>query len=468
VEQLPEQSPGLLTTQRVALWVAILGGFITPFMGAAINIALPSMGQEFALDAIGMNWVATSYLLAAAMFLLPFGKWADIYGRKKVYAAGMFLYFLTSLLCAWARSGFWLIVFRVLQGAGGAMIFGTGIAILTSVIPPQARGRALGISTAATYLGLSLGPVAGGFMTQHWGWRSVFWAMIPMCLAVLWLVIWKLKGEWAEAREERFDYLGSLIYSVSLVVLIFGFSRLPGLTGAYCIAASVLGFLVFVKQESQAAFPIVDLALFKTNRIFAFSSLAALINYSATFAVGFLLSLYLQYIQGLSPQQAGLVLMAQPLFMAGFSPLAGRFSDRIEARLVASLGMGLTSVGMLLLLLLGAGTPLVWVVLSLICIGLGFALFSSPNTNAVMGSVERRVYGVAAATLGTMRLTGQMLSMAITMLVMALYFGKAQITPALHGRFLTSMRVTFAVFSALCLAGVFASLARGGKTRQAG
>jgi MFS family permease len=303
--------------------------------------------------------------------------------------------------------------------------------------------------------------VAGGFLTQHFGWRSIFLVIVPMCLAVWALVFVKLKGEWADARGEKFDLPGSLIYSVAMVLLIVGFSRLPAPTGVYCVATALVGFLLFVKLENRAASPVLDLRLFRENRLFTFSTLAALINYSATFAVGFLLSLYLQYVQGLNPQKAGLVLISQPLFMAAFSPLAGRLSDRFEAHRVASLGMALTVVGMLLLLLLKKGTPLPLIVAGLIFIGFGFALFSSPNTNAVMSSVTREFYGVASATLATMRLTGQMLSMAITMLVMALYFGKTPITPATHGTFLLSMHTTFLIFSILCTAGVFASLARG-------
>jgi EmrB/QacA subfamily drug resistance transporter len=400
------------------------------------------------------------------MFLLPFGKLADIFGRKKIYLWGMAIYTVTSFLCAVAPSGLMLIVFRVFQGLGGAMIFGTGMAILTSVFPPHERGQAIGISVAAVYLGLSLGPVMGGILTQHFGWRSIFLLLVPMCLAVWVLVFWKLKGEWADAQGEKFDLPGSFVYCLALVTLIFGFSRLPALAGVYCAGMAFIGFLLFVKLEKRAAFPVLDLRLFRENRIFAFSSLAALINYSATFAVGFLLSLYLQYIQGMSPQKAGLVLIAQPIFMAAFSPLAGKLSDRFEAHLVASAGMALTVAGMLLLLLLKTGTSIPFIVVSLIFIGLGFALFSSPNTNAVMSSVTKEFYGVASATLGTMRLTGQMLSMAITMLVMALYFGKTRITAASQGQFLLSMHTTFLIFSFICTAGVFASLARGGRERR--
>lgn len=459
--------PSSAGVKRVALWIAILGGFVTPFMGSSINIALPSIGREFSLHAVGLNWVATSYLLAAAMFLLPFGKLADIYGRKKIYALGTGCYALTTFLCAIAGSGFTLILFRALQGVTGAMVFGTGAAILTSVYPIHERGKAFGLSIASTYLGLSLGPVLGGFMTQYLGWRSIFVVVGIICCLGCILTVWKLKGEWAEAKDEAFDLTGSALYSFALVAVIYGLSRLPSRSGVIFIASAALLLIFFLRFESRAAFPVLDVKLFQQNRIFTFSSLAALINYSATYAVGFLLSLYLQIMLGMSPQKAGLILIVQPLFMTAFSPLAGRLSDRVEARIVASAGMAITAIGLLGFLMLNARTSLFLIIACLVFIGLGFAFFSSPNTNAVMSSVEKRFYGVASATLATMRLTGQMLSMALTMLIMALYLGSQE--PFIHQSqtlFLSSMHSTFIVFSVLCLIGVFASLARGQARRR--
>jgi MFS family permease len=217
----------------------------------------------------------------------------------------------------------------------------------------------------------------------------------------------------------------------------------------------------FVRWESGLRQPLLHMDLFRRNRVFALSNLAALINYSATAAVGFLLSLYLQYIKGLSPQQAGLVLIAQPIVQAAFSPLTGRLSDKLESRLVASAGMALTTIGLTLLIFLGNGTPYWYIVLSLISLGFGFALFSSPNTNAVMGAVERRWYGVASATVGTMRTIGMMLSLGIATLIFALQIGRVQITPEYYGAFLASVRIAFSIFAAACFGGIFASLARG-------
>ena len=444
-----------------ALLVTTLTAFLTPFMASSVNIALPSIGQEFDMDAILLSWVETSYLLACMIFLLPFGRLADIYGRKRIYQWGVFLYIVCSFFSAISTSATMLLVSRVSQGVGAAMIFGTGVAILTSVFPPRERGKALGINVAAVYSGLSLGPFLGGLLTQQFGWRSIFVSIIPLGIISLLFTHWKLKGEWVEAKGEKVDVTGTVIYSLMVIAIMYGFSLLPGRWGILLILLGLLGFWAFVKWENSTTSPILDIPLLATNRVFAFSNLAALIHYSATFAVGFFLSLYLQYIKGLSPQQAGLILVSQPVVMTLFSPFAGKLSDRIEPRIVASTGMSFTVIGLFLLTFITADTGLHRIILTLALLGFGFSLFSSPNTNAVMSSIEKKLYGVASATLATMRLTGNMLSMGIVTLVFSIYIGRVKITPENAVFFLRSVKVAFTIFAALCFCGIFASLSRG-------
>ena len=459
---LPPAAPAAdRSLRRTALAVSMVSSFMTPFLASATNVAMPMIGKEFGLSAVALGWVLTAYTLAAAMFLVPFGRLADLVGRKRIFAIGIGVNLAGTVLAAFAPSGFVLILGRAVQGIGGAMIFGTGVAILTSVYPPGARGHALGLNTAAVYTGLSLGPVLGGFLVHAWGWRSVFWATVPVALLALVLTLVRLEGEWADARGEGFDLKGALIFGAGLIALMYGFSRLPSLPGALLTAAGLLALIGFVLFELQVGAPLLDLRLFRHNRIFAFSNLAALFNYSATSAVAFLMSLYLQYIKGLPPQKAGLVLVAQPIVMALASPFAGRLSDRSEPRFIASLGMALSAAGLLLFSLLGPDTGFGFIVASLVCLGLGFGLFSSPNTNAIMSSVERRHLGLASASLGTMRLTGQMMSAGMTMMIFAVFMGRVPITPSVYPQFLGSVRFAFAFFSALCVAGIFASLARG-------
>jgi EmrB/QacA subfamily drug resistance transporter len=449
--------------RRAALAASALSSFLTPFMGSAMNVGLPSVAREFGLDAVTLGWVATSYILAAAAFLVPFGRLGDILGRKNIFALGLGVYVAGTSVCGLAPSGGVLIAGRIVQGLGAAMVFGTGIAILMCVFPSRERGRALGINTAATYIGLSIGPVLGGFLVQRWGWRAIFWTSVPFALGALGLVVAALKGEWADARGEAFDYAGSAAFGLGLVGLMYGFSRLPAPSGILLTAAGAAALAVFVRIELRSPRPVLDVRLFRRNRIFAFSNVAALINYSATSAVSFLLSLYLQYIKGLPPRQAGLVLVVQPILMALTSPGAGRLSDRAEPRILASVGMGLTSIGLALFAFLDGDTTLAAISAGLALLGLGFGLFSSPNTNAVMGSVEKKLYGVASATLGTMRLGGQMLSLGVTMLLFSLVMGRVPIQPANFPHFLRSVRIAFVFYAALCVAGVWASLARGNR-----
>jgi EmrB/QacA subfamily drug resistance transporter len=452
-----EKVPG----RRAALLVTTVGAFLTPFMGSSIIIGLPSIGDELAMDAILLGWVATAFLLAAAMFLVPLGRIADIYGRKRIFTYGMIIFTAASVLSAISNSAAMLISARVLQGIGGAMVYSTAVAILISVFPPQDRGRVLGINVAAVYVGLSVGPFVGGLLTQHLGWRSIFWINVPLGLLVIALVFWKLKGEWAEAKGEKFDILGSIIYSLTLIAIMYGFTMLPKVLGAGLILVGALGIVAFIKWETKVESPVLDLRLFRNNTVFALSNLAALINYSATFAVSFLLSLYLQYIKGLNPQDTGLVLVAAPVMQAIFSPSAGKLSDKIEPRIVASAGMGLTVIGLIFFIFLNQTTSLWFIIAGLMILGFGFALFSSPNTNAVMSSADRKLYGVASATLATMRQIGMTFSMGMVMLIFAIYIGRVQITPEYYLPFLKSVNVTFIVFAALCFGGIFASLARG-------
>lgn len=450
-----------LKTRPYVLLIATLSAFLTPFMSSSINIALPSIGKEFSMDAVLLSWIPASFVLTSAIFLLPFGRLADLYGRKKIFIIGTAIYTISTLLTLFSASSSELITLRVIQGSGAAMIFGTGMAMLISVYPPGERGRVLGINVASVYTGLSLGPTVGGFLTEHFGWRSIFVINIPICLIILAVVLWKVKPEWIGARGEQFDFPGSIIYIVSIVGLMYGFSHLPSLLGFALVLTGLIGTFIFMKWEIRVEHPVLEMDMFKNNAVFTYSNLAALINYSATAAVGFLMSLYLQYIKGFSPKHAGLIMVCQPVVMAVFSPVAGRISDGIEPRILSSAGMAFTAAGLAMLIFIDQNTGLGFIIFSLVIMGFGFTMFSSPNTNAVMGSIGKKFYGVASAILGTMRLTGNMLSMGITMLMFALLIGRVQITPEYFDVFLKSIKILFMVFTLLCFAGIFLSLARG-------
>ena len=442
------------------LLVAVISAFLTPFMGSAINLALPSIGADFDADTILLGWIATAYLLSSAVFLVPFGRLADIYGRKRVFLSGMIIFTVSSLLSTLAPGIYSLLAFRVFQGMGSSMIFATGLAIVSSVFPPKERGKAFGLTIASVYTGLSFGPFAGGLLTEYLGWRSIFLFTVILGITGIFFLIRKIKGEWAEATGESFDLAGSVIYGVSLFLLIFGFSRLPDTRGFVCLTGGIGGIFLFILYELRIPYPVMQLSLFRNNPVFAWSNLAALINYSATFAVAFILSLYLQYIKEFTPRDAGLVLVSQPVIMALVSPLAGRLSDRVEPRLLATGGMAITTLGLFLLVFVESmGMPML--VSTLILLGTGFGLFSSPNSNAIMGAVSKKFYGIASGTMGTMRLLGQMFSMGLVMLILSVFIGREPVTPQNSHYFMQSVRVAFWLFFILCFLGIFASYARG-------
>ena len=455
------QKTGRDELRRASLQIATLSSFLTPFMGSAVNIALPSIGRDFSMGAVALAWISTAFLLAAAVCLVPVGRIADIYGRKMIFFTGALVFTAATSLCALAASPGMLIACRFFQGVGSAMIFGTGTAILVSVFSPQERGRVLGINVAAVYLGLSLGPFAGGLLTEYGGWRTIFLITVPPGIYLLFLVRWKLKEEWKDAAGENFDVFGSILYGLAVVALIYGASVPPGGKGTALLFAGIVLLSLFILRERKTAHPILDVNLFRRNRVFAYSNIAALINYSATFAVSFLLSLYLQFLKGFSPLHSGLILASQPVMMSLFSPAAGSLSDRFEPQLIASSGMALTFAGLLALVFIAPDTSLLYIIGTLVVLGIGFGLFSSPNTNAVMGSVEKNAYGVASGILATMRIMGQTASMAVVMLIFSLFMGQARITTEHHPYFLSSMKTILGILTFLCFLGIFASMARG-------
>lgn len=458
---MPQDTHGI--NKNMLLTIIIITSFVNPFLGAAVNIALPEIGKEFSMNAITMGWVAMSFLLSSAVFLVPFGKIADIAGRKKIFLYGNIIVTFASVLCALSSSTLMLLGSRVIQGIGSSMMFGTGMAIITSAFPPHERGKAIGINVSAVYVGLAVAPVLGGLLTQYLGWRSLFYITVPFGLFVILMTIFAVKAEWAEAKGEKFDYTGSLIYIVAVSLFMYGFSKLPQNYAIALTCIGLFGIIAFIYTQLKVPFPVLNIKLFSQNRVFAFANLAALINYAATFAITFLLSLYLQYIKGLSPRDAGFLLVTQPAAMAVMASFSGRLSDKYDSRILSSIGMSIIVVGLIMLSFIHDQTEKQYIILSLLILGTGFGLFSSPNTNSIMSSVEKKFLGVASATVGTMRLTGQMLSMGIATLIIHLFIGEAKITPENHLFFIKSVRISFMLFSILCFFGVFASLARGKK-----
>ena len=441
-------------------WVFIavlITSFFGPFMGSSINLAIPDMAKEFGVLPSSLTWFISAYLLGSIAVLVPMGKLADIVGRKKIYTYGLCLFIVMTIGAGLSASLEMLIIFSFLQGIASAMIFSTGMTLLVAVNKVTERGRAIGYSAAATYIGLSLGPFLGGIITHFWGWRSIF-AIIALGLGLSLVAIRRVTSEWYGAKE-KFDLKGSIAYCLASTGVLYGCSGYTeSVWGPYFLYAGILFFVLFIRMQNIIANPILNINLFRENLIFAMSNLAAMINYSATFAISFVLSLYLQVVRGFDAPTAGMIILIQPVLMALFSPLAGSLSDKIEPRLVATGGMILNTVGLVILFFITETTEISYVAMALVVIGLGFALFSSPNNNAIMGAVGEKDHGVAASVLSAMRLFGQGFSMAMVNLFLSLFI---KLESDYHSALMLGFKNIFFVFSILSFIGVFVSGARG-------
>jgi len=456
------------TSARDTKWayaICMVTSFLVPFMISSLNLAIPAIGLQFKGSQYQLNWVVASFLLVTGSCLLPMGKVADLTGRVRLFKVGLSIFLVGSLLCIVAPSLPWLIAFRALQGIGASMIFSTSLALLTTVVPPQERGKAMGINVGIVYFAYSSGPVLGGAICSWLGWQGIFLFLAILAFLVLVAAVLYLRGPWISPKSEQMDIKGCLLCTVGLVLFLYGSSSLS-LSNAYWVL-TILGLVIlalFVAHESRTEHPILPVTLFTHNRVFAFSNLSSVINYSSIFAMPFLMSLYLQTVRNVPLRSTGWMLLMQPVVMAVLSPVVGRLSDRIEPRILSSLGMAVNTLGLLFFAFLRLDSSISVILANLAFIGLGYALFSAPNTNAIMGSVERHQYGVASSTMGTARVVGQALSMAIVSLITTRFVGPWKIgTSGFAPHFLLGMQVCFIVFAILNFIGVFASLARGGK-----
>ena len=447
--------------QRITLIMILLNAFATPVMLSAVNVAIPFIADDLTVNAVLLCWIPMAYLMASAMFVLIFGRIADMVGRKKIFLMGTTSVIVTSLIATLVDSGIALIVVRFLQGISAAMLYATQVAIISSIFPPAKRGYAIGLTVSAIYLGLTIGPLIGGYAVDLYGWRASFVVHLPLAMIALAIGILYVKDEWLSDVRGSFDLFGAILYMLSILVLCFGVSYLPSVLSSILIFFSLFGFIFFFLFERKHIHPIFDTTLFFTNRVFTFSCLASLIIYTATFANVVQINLYLQYLKGFSATAAGMIVMCQPITMAIFSPIAGRLSDKFEPKYLSTVGMAITCCGLIMLSNLEIHSELNYLILSLVITGFGFSLFSPPNVNAIMGSVEKKFYGSATGAMATMRVIGQMFSMVLVTLIFALIIGSVDINKENYGALEDAIRIIFSISAILCIPGLYLSMARG-------
>lgn len=450
-----------LPVATAALFVVCLGSIIGPLGMASVNIAIPDLAANLQANAAMVSWLPTLFILSSVVFMLPAGKLADNFGRKRIYAYGLALNAFSSFMCGIGTNIEWVLFWRFVQGGSSAMIFGTGVAIITSVTPANKRGAALGITAACVYIGLTIAPAVGGWLTEIWGWRSVFLFQVPLVIALLLLIKFCLLGEWKNQHKSKFDWWGTTIFAVFSTALVYGLTSLPSLLGFGLLGLSAASLMLFIFHQSRSRNPLIRVQMFRESRVFSMSLTTSLLMYASNFPLAFLLSLYLQYIRGFSPSQAGQIILLQAVSMAIMAPLSGRLADRIQPRIVATLGCCIVALGFLILSQMDLSTSAAYISGSLLLIGFGFGLFSTPNNNAIMGAVHIKELGVASASMNLARTIGNLLGMSLVNLMVHYYIGDAQFTEDQNPALMNTISLALTMSLCFVIAACFLSGLRG-------
>jgi EmrB/QacA subfamily drug resistance transporter len=462
----------------MVLFIASIASFMAPFDASVVNLALPAITRSLGATFVDLILISTVYLVVIASFQTTFGRLGDRSGMKRVFVLGVVVFTAGSFLAGLSPGIPELLSFRIVQGVGAAMMSAIAGALVVAAFPAAERGRALGINLGAVYTGLTAGPLVGGVLVELFGWRSIFYVNVPIGIITTILAYLYLKEENVPRSNTRFDFPGVITLTLFLVTLLLSLSGLGlpswGLVALiFTCLVSFGGFIVLERRPGIT--PLIDLRLFTQNRPFAAGNATALMNYATSSGALLIMSLYLQEIRGYSPLTAGLILLLQPIVMVITAPISGTLSDRVSPGILSAIGMAVRVVAFLLLSLLGVSSSGAFIWVPLMLVGLGHALFSSPNTNSVMSSVPRDQIGLASGTLGTVRSAAQSIGVAILGGVVAsalppgtfaaLNEGGSVASSGTAQLFLTGMHEAFLIAAALSAIGIFTSLVRGKSQR---
>jgi EmrB/QacA subfamily drug resistance transporter len=484
-----QKSPTPETGKWTVLVIVGVGVFMATLDSSIVNISLPAIASYFGVPLNGeVEWVIIAYLVVTAATLLTIGRLADMMGRKPIWISGLIIFTLGSAICGAAPTLGFLVAARAFQGLGGALLMAISPAMLTSAFPASERGRALGLNAVIVALGVSTGPTLGGLLTTHFTWRSIFYVNVPVGM-IGFIATLILLHEPRPIGRLRLDPLGAALLALGLASLTAGlsFGVEWGWTSPIEVVAiliAVLSLVGLIVVELRVSTPVVDIRLLR-NRVFASANISLILSFLALFAVSFMLPFYLEELRGFSAEEAGLLLTPLPLTIAVIAPFSGTLADRIGTRWLASVGLGIACVGLLLISQLDAHSTLFDMIWRLLVIGLGQGLFQSPNNSALMGAAPVGRQGSAAGFLATGRVVGQSISVALAGAIFASLGGSSagrilagasaptssssitldpQMVAFLQKTFVDAFHTTFLVLACVAAIGVFTSLVRGKET----
>lgn len=443
--------------EKLVIFVSFITSFFAVFLSNGIVIGVPAIAQEFAMNNVIQNWVPTIFFLVVAVFTVPAGQISGKFGVKKSLISGLILYLLASIGAVFAFSTESFLFCRVLQGAGVAFVNVSAMAMVVQAVRPENRGKAVGFTVTGVYLATSLSPVICGFLVYNLGWKSMFYFIIPFLLMCIILLVWKIPKEWKTYENDKIDTVGSIIYSIGILLFIYGFTSLTTMNGLILTVIGLIILCIFGVYELRVKSPVFNMNLFK-NKKFTSSNIAALCSYIAVMVVTTILNYHFQYVRGWDAQKAGMILIITPIIMAVMAPNAGKLSDKIHPQKLAAIGMSIAAVALTILTFLDGKTPLYFVILAMILQGIGMGLFSSPNMNAIMSSVPPKDAPIASASQATMRTIGQTMSLGILTLVFAWIMGTLPLAHKYSGMILQSSHIICGISTTACIIAIFASL----------
>ena len=454
----------------LVLLVMVVTSFLISFAQSSVNLAIPIIGIEFGVSTSMLGWISMGTLIPSLAFSVPVARIADLTGRKRIFVIGMIGYCVFSLGTALATSFFHIIICRLMLGLSLAFMFSTSIAILISAFPAEKRGRVLGFNTASLYIGLSIGPVIGGFLTHNFGWRSSFILALISGAVIGGFAIYGLENDKKRQDNEEkraLDIPGMILFIIGSGSLAYGISSIArGILPKILVIAGIIVLIIFVRVELKSNSPLLDIKLFKTNKTLWYSSLAALFEFGSTASVVYMLSIYLQVVRNFDPQTSGLILLFQPIVIAIVSPIAGRLSDTKSPFKIATGGLCISFCSLICFSLLGVDSPILLIILALILIGTGSGSFSTPNQNAIMSSVSPSEYSVASSLVLTMRSFGSVLGMSIITIVTYVMLESYTLADAPPEMISKAFKYCYIAFIGFCILGLVFARERKDKSKK--
>ena len=446
-----------VNSENYVVFISFITSFFAIFLSNGIIIGVPAIASEFGMNNVIQNWIPTLFFLVVAIFTVPAGQISGKYGVKKSLMLGVLVYLIGSIGACLSFSSLSFLIFRVIQGAGVAFLNVSSMAMVVSAVKPQNRGKALGFTVTGVYLATSLSPVVCGLLVYNFGWRSMFYFVIPFLIMCLIIMVLKIPGEWKTYEHDEIDKFGSILYGIGILSFIYGFTTLVHPNGIIYTIIGIILLVIFVLWELKQKYPVFNMNLFKNSK-FTSSNIAALCSYLAMMVVTTILNYHFQYVRNWDAQMSGLILIITPIIMALIAPNAGKLSDKFNPQKLAALGMLIATVALSILSFLNGQTPLFLVIIAMILQGVGMGLFSSPNMNAIMSSVPPKYAPTASASQATMRTIGQTMSLGLLTLVFAWVMGNLELSSKYALLIVKSSNIICIICTIACIIGVFSSL----------